>query len=203
MEPRAEEPRDRPFNSLQETASSIPKQANVATAAAIRAGDPKGLVDSSLITGTRDASRTWAKEKQKVLNENLMESVLKRDNLQEAYKRVKANQGSAGVDGMTVGEFEAHARKHWAVIARKLNTAAYQPGAIRGVAIAKPQGGERLLGIPNVQDRVIQQAVSQVLSPIFEADFSEHSYGYRPHRSAHDAVRAASRYVMEGKNVGR
>jgi RNA-directed DNA polymerase len=85
------------------------------------------------------------------------------------------------------------------VIARKLNTAAYQPGAIRGVAIAKPQGGERLLGIPNVQDRVIQQAVSQVLSPIFEADFSEHSYGYRPHRSAHDAVRAASRYVMEGK----
>jgi group II intron reverse transcriptase/maturase len=156
-------------------------------------------VDSSLITGTRDASRTWAKEKQKVLNENLMESVLKRDNLQEAYKRVKANQGSAGVDGMTVGEFEAHARKHWAVIARKLNTATYQPGAIRGVAIAKPQGGERLLGIPNVQDRVIQQAVSQVLSPIFEADFSEHSYGYRPHRSAHDAVRAASRYVMEGK----
>ncbi len=128
-----------------------------------------------------------------------MESVLNRDNLQEAYKRVKANQGSAGVDGMTVEAFEAHARKHWPVIAEKLKSATYQPGAIRGVAIPKPQGGERILGIPNVQDRVIQQAVSQILSPIFEAEFSDHSYGYRPQRSAHDAVRAASRYVSEGK----
>jgi RNA-directed DNA polymerase len=134
-----------------------------------------------------------------VLNEDVMESVLNRDNLQEAYKRVKANQGSAGVDGMTVEAFEAHARKHWPVIAEKLKSATYQPGAIRGVAIPKPQGGERILGIPNVQDRVIQQAVSQILSPIFEAEFSDHSYGYRPQRSAHDAVRAASRYVSEGK----
>ncbi len=134
-----------------------------------------------------------------MLNEDVMESVLNRDNLQEAYKRVKANQGSAGVDGMTVEAFEAHARKHWPVIAEKLKSATYQPGAIRGVAIPKPQGGERILGIPNVQDRVIQQAVSQILSPIFEAEFSDHSYGYRPQRSAHDAVRAASRYVSEGK----
>jgi len=134
-----------------------------------------------------------------VLNEDVMESVLNRDNLQEAYKRVKSNQGSAGVDGMTVEAFAAHARKHWPVIAEKLKTSTYQPGAIRGVAIPKPQGGERILGIPNVQDRVIQQAVNQVLSPIFEAEFSDHSYGYRPQRSAHDAVRAASRYVMEGK----
>jgi retron-type reverse transcriptase len=129
-----------------------------------------------------------------------MESVLNRDNLQEAYKRVKSNQGSAGVDGMTVEEFEAHVRKHWPVIAEKLKSATYQPGAIRGVAIPKPQGGERILGIPNVQDRVIQQAVSQVLSPIFEAEFSDHSYGYRPQKSAHDAVRAASRYVAEAKH---
>lgn len=134
-----------------------------------------------------------------MLNEDVMESVLNRDNLQEAYKRVKSNQGSAGVDGMTVEAFAAHARKHWPVIAEKLKTSTYQPGAIRGVAIPKPQGGERILGIPNVQDRVIQQAVNQVLSPIFEAEFSDHSYGYRPQRSAHDAVRAASRYVMEGK----
>jgi group II intron reverse transcriptase/maturase len=134
-----------------------------------------------------------------VLNEDVMESVLNRDNLQEAYKRVKSNQGSAGVDGMTVEAFAAHARKHWPVIAEKLKTSTYQPGAIRGVAIPKPQGGERILGIPNVQDRVIQQAVNQVLRPIFEAEFSDHSYGYRPQRSAHDAVRAASRYVMEGK----
>jgi len=134
-----------------------------------------------------------------VLNEDVMESVLNRDNLQEAYKRVKANQGSPGVDGKKVEEFAAHAREHWPVIAEKLKTASYQPGAIRGIAIPKPQGGERVLGIPNVQDRVIQQAVSQVLRPIFEADFSDHSYGYRPQRSAHDAVRAASRYVAEGK----
>lgn len=134
-----------------------------------------------------------------MLNENVMESVLNRDNLQQAYQRVKANQGSPGVDGMTVEAFEAHASKHWPVIAEKLKTGTYQPGAIRGVAIPKPQGGERILGIPNVQDRVIQQAVSQVLSPLFEAEFSDHSYGYRPGRSAHDAVRAASRYVSEGK----
>jgi group II intron reverse transcriptase/maturase len=134
-----------------------------------------------------------------VLNEDVMERVLNRDNLEEAYKRVKANKGSAGVDGMKVEDFAEHARQHWPVIAEKLKSARYQPGAIRGIAISKPQGGERVLSIPNVQDRVIQQAVSQVLSPIFEAEFSDHSYGYRPQRSAHDAVRAASRYVMEGK----
>lgn len=128
-----------------------------------------------------------------MLNEDVMEKVLNRDNLQEAYKRVKANQGSAGVDGMRVEDFAAHAKKHWPVIAEKLKSATYQPGAIRGMAIPKPLGGERVLGIPNVQDRVIQQAVSQILSPIFEIEFSEYSYGYRPQRSAHDAIRAASR----------
>jgi len=134
-----------------------------------------------------------------VLNENLMEDVLNRDNLIKAYKRVKANGGSPGVDGMNVDAFAEHARQHWPGIAGKLQTGDYQPGAIRGVSIPKAQGGERLLGIPNVQDRVIQQAISQVLSPIFEAEFSDHSYGYRPGRSAHDAIQAASRYVLEGK----
>lgn len=134
-----------------------------------------------------------------MLNENVMETVLNRGNLIKAYKRVKANKGAPGVDGMSVEGFAAHARKHWPAIAAKLESGTYQPGAIRGIAIPKPQGGERLLGIPNVQDRVIQQAIAQGLSPIFEAEFSEHSYGYRPLRSAHDAVRSASRYVMEGK----
>lgn len=134
-----------------------------------------------------------------MLNEDVMERVLNRDNLQQAYKRVKANKGSAGVDGMKVEDFAEHARKYWSAIAEKLKSGTYRPGAIRGIAIPKPQGGERILGIPNVQDRVIQQAISQVLSPIFEAEFSDHSYGYRPQRSAHNAVRAASRYVMEGK----
>jgi len=135
-----------------------------------------------------------------VLNENLMTNVLNRDNLMEAYRRVKANGGAPGVDGMSVEAFAEHARDHWPVIADKLRTGEYLPGAIRGVSIPKPQGGERLLGIPNVQDRVIQQALSQVLSPIFEEEFSAHSYGYRPGRSAHDAVRAAQSFVHSGKS---
>jgi RNA-directed DNA polymerase len=134
-----------------------------------------------------------------VLNENLMENVLSSPNLQEAYKRVKSNQGAPGVDRMSVNEFPEHAKRHWPAIAEKLKSGTYEPGAIRGIAIPKPQGGERILGIPNVQDRVIQQALSQVLSPIFEAEFSEHSYGYRPQRGAHDAIRVASGYVKEGK----
>lgn len=143
---------------------------------------------------------TWAKEKEKVLNENLMTNVLNRDNLMESYRRVKANGGAPGVDGMSVEAFAEHARDHWPAIADKLRTGEYLPGAIRGVSIPKPQGGERLLGIPNVQDRVIQQALSQVLSPIFEAEFSPHSYGYRPGRSAHDAIRAAQSFVQSGKS---
>jgi len=134
-----------------------------------------------------------------VLNENLMEEVLERDNMTKAYSRVKANGGAPGVDGMTVEGFAGHAREHWSLIAAKLLEGSYQPGAIRGVNIPKPQGGERLLGIPNVQDRVIQQALSQALSPVFEPEFSDHSYGYRPERSAHDAIEAASSYVKAGK----
>ena len=111
-----------------------------------------------------------------MLNEDVMGKALNRANPQEAYKRVKANKGAPGVDGMSVG-FANHAREHWPVVAERLRAGSYQPGAIRGIAIPKPQGGERMLGIPNVQDRVIQQATSQVLSPIFEAEFSNHSYG--------------------------
>ncbi len=134
-----------------------------------------------------------------MLNENVMEIVLNRENLMKAYKRVKAKKGAPGVDGMSIESFMSHAKEHWPVIAEKLKTAEYQPGATRGVSIPKAQGGERILGIPNVQDRVIQQALSQVLSPVFEAEFSDYSYGYRPMRGAHDAIRTASRYVAEGK----
>lgn len=134
-----------------------------------------------------------------MLNENLMGSVLSGDNLRAAYERVKANKGSPGVDGMGVDDFAGHAQQHWPTVAEKLRTGTYQPGAIRGVSIPKPQGGERRLGIPNVQDRVIQQAVAQILSPLFEMEFSNHSYGYRPGRSAHDAVGAARDYVLSGK----
>ncbi len=134
-----------------------------------------------------------------MLNEKLMESILTGENLRAAYERVKANKGSSGVDGMSVDAFAGHAEKHWPGIAKKLRTGTYQVGAIRGVSIPKPQGGERRLGIPNVQDRVIQQAMAQVMGPIFESEFSDHSYGYRPGRSAHDAVGAARNYVLSGK----
>ena len=134
-----------------------------------------------------------------MLNEEMMESVLTRDNLITAYRRVKSNDGAAGVDGMSVQAFREHAKQHWPLIAEKLKAGNYQPGAVRSVSIPKPQGGDRHLGIPNVQDRVIQQAISQILSPVFEAEFSPHSYGYRPGRSAHDAVEAARNYVLSGK----
>ena len=134
-----------------------------------------------------------------MLNEDLMASILAGDNLRAAYERAKANKGSPGVDGMNVDAFAGHAQQHWPGIAEKLRAGTYQPGAVRGVSIPKPQGGERRLGIPNVQDRVIQQAIAQILSPIFELEFSDHSYGYRPGRSAHDAVGAARNHVLSGK----
>lgn len=135
-----------------------------------------------------------------MLNEDWMEKVLEPGNVERAYAQVKRNGGAAGVDGMSVAAYAAHAEQHWPVIAAKLLAGLYQPGAVRGVSIPKPQGGERWLGIPNVQDRVIQQALLQVLGPVFDAGFSPHSYGYRPGRSAHDAVRAAQGYVQAGKD---
>jgi len=133
-----------------------------------------------------------------VLNEDLMENIVESDNLRRAFRQVKANKGAAGVDGMTVETFADHAREHWPVIKAKLEDGSYQPGAVRGVRLPKPNGGERRLGIPTVQDRLIQQAVLQVLTPVFEPEFSAHSYGYRPGRSAHDAVQAAQEYIRAG-----
>ena len=133
-----------------------------------------------------------------MLNEDLMETIVESDNLRQAYRQVKANAGAAGVDGMTVETFADHAREHWSVIKAKLKDGSYQPGAVREVRIPKPNGGERRLGIPTVQDRLIQQAVRQVLTPVFDSEFNAHSYGYRPGRSAHDAVQAAQEYIRVG-----
>jgi RNA-directed DNA polymerase len=128
-----------------------------------------------------------------------LEAVLARENLRAAWSAVKANDGAPGVDGMEPKRGEAHAREHWAKIEAKLVAGQYEPGAVRAVEIPKPNGGTRRLGIPNVLDRVIQQAIHQALSPAWEPEFSEHSYGFRPGRSAHDAVRAAQGYIKEGK----
>ena len=130
-----------------------------------------------------------------------MEVVCERDNLRLAYQRVITNKGAAGVDGIGVAEFKDHLKQHWPTIKARLLAGTYVPQAVRRVDIPKPQGGVRTLGIPTLTDRLIQQALHQVLSPIFEVDFSGSSYGFRPGRNAHQAVKAARQYVAEGRRV--
>ena len=129
----------------------------------------------------------------------LMERIVERGNLLRALKRVERNQGSPGVDGLTVEELPAYLREHWRVIREQLLTGRYQPSTVRQCEIPKPGGGMRQLGIPTVLDRFIQQAVLQVLQPVIDPTFSEHSYGFRPGRRAHDAVCQAQRYVQGGR----
>ena len=135
-----------------------------------------------------------------VLDESLMEVILSGENLRQAHRAVKRNKGAAGVDGITVDEIAAHMHQHWGTVRDKLYAGSYKPGLIKGVAIPKSNGGTRLLGIPTVQDRIIQQAVHQQLCAIFDPTFSEFSYGFRPGRSAHDAIRTAQSYVQAGKD---
>ena len=131
----------------------------------------------------------------------LMDAVCERGNLKLAYQRVVKNKGAAGVDGIGIAEFDDHLKQHWPTIKAKLLAGEYMPQPVRRVDIPKPQGGVRTLGIPTLTDRMIQQALHQVLSPIFEADFSESSYGFRPGRNAHQALKAAQQYVAEGRRV--
>jgi len=118
----------------------------------------------------------------------LFERMLQPENLSAAWKQVKANKGAAGVDGISVGEFPAFIRKHWETIRTKLIEGTYEPSPVKRVHIPKPDGSRRALGIPTVLDRVIQQAIAQVLSPVYEPTFSDHSYGFRPGRCAQDAI---------------
>jgi RNA-directed DNA polymerase len=128
----------------------------------------------------------------------LMEEICDRENLTEALRRVKANKGSAGIDGMTVGDLADHLKQHWPAIRERLLSGTYEPNPVRRVEIPKPDGGVRKLGIPTVLDRLIQQAVMQVLQRQWDGTFSEHSYGFRPGRSAHQAVAQAQQYIAEG-----
>ena len=130
---------------------------------------------------------------------DLMEKVVERDNLVRALKRVRQNKGSAGIDGMSVDDLPEYLRGNWERIREELLTGSYQPLAVRRHEIPKSGGGVRQLGIPTVLDRFIQQAILQVLQPIFDPTFSEHSYGFRPGRRAHDAVCQAQRYVQSGR----
>jgi RNA-directed DNA polymerase len=130
--------------------------------------------------------------------EQLMEEVCERENCKQALKRVKANKGSAGVDGRTVDELPEFLKQHWPAIREQLLRGTYQPQPVRRVEIPKPDGGVRKLGIPTVLDRFIQQAVMQVLQRRWDRTFSDHSYGFRPARSAHQAVEAAQQYMTAG-----
>jgi group II intron reverse transcriptase/maturase len=126
---------------------------------------------------------------------------LTRENLRQAYKRVRANKGAAGVDGLDIDQTSRQLITTWPWLREQLLQGTYRPSPVRRVTIPKPDGGERELGIPTVTDRLIQQALLQVLQPILDPTFSKHSYGFRPGRRAQDAVLAAQAYVQTGRRV--
>lgn len=131
----------------------------------------------------------------------LLEAALTRENLKQAFKRVRSNKGAAGVDGLGIDQTARHLVTAWPAIREQLLKGTYRPSPVRRVTIPKPDGGERELGIPTVTDRLIQQALLQVLQPVLDPTFSEHSYGFRPGRRAHDAVLAAQSYVQSGRRI--
>ena len=153
---------------------------------------PRGTVaGASSVTARKENSR-WKET-------GLMEAVVERENMMAAYKRVAGNKGAAGVDGMSVDELKPYLDEHWVRIKGELLEGRYEPQAVAQVEIPKPNGGMRKLGIPTVVDRLIQQAIHQVLEPVFDRDFSKSSYGFRRGRNAHQAVKQARENVKEGR----
>ena len=150
--------------------------------------------------GVDDTATLTRDSPQKAMHEDLMETVVTQANATAAWLAVKRNGGAPGIDGMTTEQLRDHVRKHWEAIRAKLLAGTYVPSPVRRVEIPKPNGGVRLLGIPTVLDRWLQQMLMQALQPIFDPAFSAHSYGFRPGKSAHDAVRAAQSYVQAGKD---
>lgn len=133
---------------------------------------------------------------------SLFEQVLQRENLLAAWKRVRANKGAAGIDGMTIDEFPAWAKAgSWNKVIIELETGRYKPSPVRRVEIGKPDGGIRPLGIPIIVDRVIQQAIAQVLTPIFDPGFSDNSFGFRPGRNGQQAVKQVQDITKQGRHV--
>ena len=180
---------------------SHPKQPGVATAAPTRVvkhhlGDVVAPSEASM----EARSEVLLDSTPKATYEQLMEEVVTKDNATAAWLAVKRNGGAPGIDRMTTGQLRDHIDRHWEVLSAKLLAGTYRPSPVKRVEIPKPNGGTRLLGIPTVVDRWIQQMLLQVLQPIFDPTFSEHSYGFRPGRSAHDAVSAAQQYAQAGKS---
>ena len=130
--------------------------------------------------------------------QNLLEAILNIDNMFKAQERVISNRGSSGIDGMTVGELNEYLNKHYLELCESIRGGWYKPKPVKRVEIPKPDGGKRQLGVPTVIDRMVQQAMVQVLQPIFEQTFSDSSYGFRPKRNAHQAIQQAKKYYEEG-----
>ncbi|WP_317205598.1 group II intron reverse transcriptase/maturase [Janthinobacterium sp.] len=154
-------------------------------------------MSSSAVSGAEVGTAADGQTKAEGLR--LMDAVVERNNLWQAYERVMRNKGAAGVDGLTVADFKAWLQQHWPNVRAALLAGEYMPMAIRKVEIPKPNGGVRTLGIPTVLDRLIQQALLQVLQPEFDPGFSDHSYGFRPGRNAWQAVQQAQSYIREGR----
>ena len=162
------------------------------------------FVNSEAVTGAVSTTALQVKEageQARALAPDLMGAVLCHSNIKQAYKQVKQNKGVAGIDQMPVGEFAAWYAENGEILLSKLSNGSYQPQGVKQVEIPKPNGGKRRLGIPTVTDRVIQQAIAQVLSPVYERKFSDHSYGFRPNRSAHQALRKGREYVESGRII--
>ncbi|MEX5365196.1 group II intron reverse transcriptase/maturase [Pseudomonas guariconensis] len=152
---------------------------------------PREMADSAKVS---TASATWTNAEP----DTLMEQVLAPANLRRAYQRVVSNKGAPGADGMTVSDLAGYVKQYWPILKARLLAGEYHPQAVRAVEIPKPQGGIRQLGIPSVVDRLIQQALLQQLTPLFDPLFSDYSYGFRPGRSAHQAVEMARAHVASG-----
>ena len=161
---------------------------------------PRGWGEALSATQSGEAGRATYEDERSGATRLLMERVVARENARAAFQRVRRNKGSPGIDGMTVSQLEPYLREHWAALREQLLKGSYQPTAVRRHEIPKSDGGMRVLGIPTVLDRFVQQLLLQVLQPVCDPTFSEHSHGFRPGRSAHDAVREAQRYLQDGRH---
>ena len=180
--------------SMQQARRQMPATAG-------RAGEVHGEAGREPASDEASRTRQETEDTGSALPNTLLGAVLTRENLRQAYKRVRANKGAAGVDGLDIDQTVRHLVTHWPALREQLLRGTYRPSPVRRVTIPKPDGGERELGIPTVTDRLIQQALLQVLQPILDPAFSKHSYGFRPGKRAHDAILAAQGYVQTGRKI--
>ncbi len=170
-----------------------PQMCAPAQRAGVANGEAKGKPVSEETSGPRHGNEDTGSA--------LLQAALTSENLRQAFKRVRTNKGAAGVDGLDIDQTARHLVTAWPAIREQLLSGTYRPRPVRRVMIPKPDGGQRELGIPTVTDRLIQQALLQVLQPLLDPTFSEHSYGFRPGRSAHGAVLSAQSYVQSGRHI--